>query len=96
MRAVLSFIAPETSGAKIKVLEDNEGAKALVGNSFSSARSEHIDVWFHFTRELFKSGRITIEFVPTEEQHAGMLTKALGRAKLEKHPSRCLVEIGTG
>ena len=29
--------------------------------------------------------RIIIEFVPTEEQHADMLTKALGGAKLEKH-----------
>eukprot|EP00903_Cladosiphon_okamuranus_P021398 g19668.t1 len=85
VRAVLSFIAPEKSGAKIKVLEDNEGAKALVENPFSLARSKHIDVRFHFIRELFKSGRITIEFVPTEEQHADMLTKVLGRAKLEKH-----------
>ena len=30
MRAILSFIAPETSGASIKVLEDNQGAKALI------------------------------------------------------------------
>ncbi|CAB1099177.1 unnamed protein product [Ectocarpus sp. CCAP 1310/34] len=28
VRGVLSFIAPETSGAKIKVLEDNKGALA--------------------------------------------------------------------
>ena len=26
------FIVPETSGASIKVLEDNEGAKALINN----------------------------------------------------------------
>lgn len=85
VRAVLSFVAPETSGAKIKVLEDNAGAKALVENPFSSARSKHIDVRYHFIRELFKLGKITIEFVPTEEQHADMLTKALGKAKLAKH-----------
>ena len=30
VRAVLSFIAPETSGASIKVLEDNQGAKVLI------------------------------------------------------------------
>ena len=28
--AVLSFIAPETCGASIKVLEDNQGTKALI------------------------------------------------------------------
>ena len=32
VRAVLSFIAPEMSGARIKVLEDNKGAKALIEN----------------------------------------------------------------
>ncbi|CAB1101563.1 unnamed protein product [Ectocarpus sp. CCAP 1310/34] len=36
VRGVLSFIAPETSGAKIKVLEDNKGALALIENPFSS------------------------------------------------------------
>ena len=31
--AVLFFTVPETSGASIKVLEDNEGAKALINNA---------------------------------------------------------------
>lgn len=30
--SVLSFIAPETRGARIKVLEDNQGANALIEN----------------------------------------------------------------
>ncbi|CAB1120978.1 unnamed protein product [Ectocarpus sp. CCAP 1310/34] len=85
VRGVLSFIAPGTSGAKIKILEDNQGALALIENPFSSARSEHIDVRFHFILELFKSGKITAEYVPTGEQHADMLTKVLGREKLEYH-----------
>ncbi|CAB1104418.1 unnamed protein product [Ectocarpus sp. CCAP 1310/34] len=85
VRAVLPLVAPETSGAKIKVLEDNKGALALVQNPFSSATSKHIDVRYHFIRELFKSGKITAEYVPTEEQHADMLTKVLGRTKLEYH-----------
>ena len=54
-RAVVSFIAPETSGASIKVLEDNQGAKALIENPLSSARSKHIDVRYHFIRDLFRT-----------------------------------------
>ncbi|CAB1100124.1 unnamed protein product [Ectocarpus sp. CCAP 1310/34] len=53
--------------------------------SGAKARSKHIDVRFHFIRELFKSGKITAEYVPTGEQHADMLTKVLGREKLEYH-----------
>ena len=58
VRAVLSFIPPETCGASIKVLEDNQGTKALIKNFLSSARSKHIDVRFHFIRELFKTRKI--------------------------------------
>ena len=39
VRAVLSFIVPETSGASTKFFEDNQGAKALIENPLSSARS---------------------------------------------------------
>eukprot|EP00903_Cladosiphon_okamuranus_P011519 g10846.t1 len=85
VRAVLSFVAPETSGAKIKVLEDNQGAIALVQNPRSSARSKHIDVRFHFIRELFRSGRISLEYIKTDDQHADLLTKVLSKAKLEYH-----------
>ena len=40
MKAVLSFIAPETYGASIKILEDNMGAKSLIENPLSSASQD--------------------------------------------------------
>ena len=59
VRAVLSFIAPETSGANIKVLEDIEGAKALIENPLSSARSKHTEMYFHFIRDLSSTRKIS-------------------------------------
>ena len=85
MRAVLSFIAPETWGASVKVLEDNQGTKALIENPLSSARSKHIHVLFHFIRELFKALKISVEYVALAEQHADILTKALSRANFMYH-----------
>ncbi|CAB1111208.1 unnamed protein product [Ectocarpus sp. CCAP 1310/34] len=85
VRAVLSFVAPETSGSSIQVLEDNQGTIALVQNPLSSGRTKHIDVRFHFIRGLFRSGDISVKFVPTTEQHADLLTKALSRASLQYH-----------
>ncbi|CAB1105045.1 unnamed protein product [Ectocarpus sp. CCAP 1310/34] len=85
VRAVLSFVAPETSGSSIKVLEDNQGAIALVQNPLSSGRTKHIDVRYHFIRGLFRSGDISVKFVPTTEQHADLLTKALSRVSLHYH-----------
>ena len=61
VRAVLSFIALETCGASIKVLEDNQGTKTLIENPLSSTGSKHIDVRFHFIRKLFRARKISAE-----------------------------------
>ena len=78
VNAVLAFIAPETSGAKIKVLEDNQEAKALIENPLSSARNKHIDMRFHFIRDLFRRGTISVEYAPTAVSytHLTLPTKA--------------------
>ena len=78
--AVLFFIAPVTSGTSIKVLEDNKGAKALIEKPLSSTRSKHIDMRFHFIYGLFRTQKISGEYVASAEQHANILTKALSRA----------------
>ena len=53
-RVVHFFISPETSWASIKALEDNQGAKALIENPLSSARSKQIDL--HSTSSVIYSG----------------------------------------
>ena len=68
VRAVLSFIAPETCGASMKVLEDNQGRKILIDNPLSSARSKHIDVRFHFIREVFEARKISLEYFASAQQ----------------------------
>ena len=78
IEAVLEF-AISQCGRAIDMYEDNEGAKALAENPQSSHRSKHIDVRFHFLRELVRLGQVTIHSVASAEQHADILTKPLGR-----------------
>ena len=85
VRAVLSFIAPETCGASKKFLEDNQGTKALIESPLSSARSKYIDVHFHFIHTLFKARKISPEYVASAEQHADIRSKALSRANVRHH-----------
>ena len=85
VRAVLSFIAPETCRASMKLPEDNQGTKVLIENPLSSARSRHIDVRFHFIRGLFKARKISVEYVASAEKHANILTKAISRANFRYH-----------
>ena len=51
----------------------------------SSARSKHIDVRFHFIRDLLKARKISVEYVASAAQHADRLTKALSRANFKYH-----------
>ena len=88
VRAVLSFIAPETSVVSIDVLEDNQGTKALIENPLSFARNKLIDVHFHPIRDLFRTRKISVEYVALAEQHADILPKTLSRANFQYHRKR--------
>jgi hypothetical protein len=46
-------------------------------------RAKHIDVIHHYVQEVFADKRLLIEFVPSGDQLADPLTKALGRTILE-------------
>ena len=85
VKAVLSFIVPSLSEKSIKVLEDNEGAINLAANPLSSARTKHIDVRFHFIRELVRTGMIAVEHIPTKEQRADILTEEFVDAIFREH-----------
>ena len=76
---------PSLSQKTIKVFVDNDGAIKLASNPLSSARTKHIDVRFHFVRELVSSGIIAVEYVPTNEQRTDILTKALVRPIFGEH-----------
>ena len=85
VKVVLSFIVPSLSEKSIKVLVDNEGAINLAANPLCSARTKHIDVCFHFIRELVRTGTIAVEHIPTKEQRADILTKAFVGAIFTEH-----------
>ena len=85
VKEVLSFIIPFISENCIKVFVDNDGAISLENNSLSSARTKRIDVRFHFIRELTRSKTISVEYVPTQEQRADILAKALTGSIFKEH-----------
>ena len=85
VKGVLSFIIPSISENCIKVFVDNNGAISLANNPLNSARTKHIDVRFHFIRELTRSKTMSVEYVPTKEQRADILTKALTGAIFKEY-----------
>ena len=79
VNGMLQFLRPSRKPGEIDALEDNEGAIALPENPLSSRRSKHIDVRHHFLGNLTEEGVIEVTHVPSEKQHAHILTKALPR-----------------
>lgn len=65
---------------KPKLLIDNQGAISLA-HTFENKRSKHIDLRYHFIRDIVKKNILTTEYVPTDCNVADGLTKALGATK---------------
>ena len=59
------------------IFEDNQDVVQLSQNPVSNLNSKHIDVRHHFLRELVRQGDISVSHVPSEYQHADILTKTL-------------------
>jgi peroxiredoxin family protein len=56
----------------------------LAKNPIMHGRSKHIDVRFHFLRELCKEGVIELKHCNTQDQIADIMTKALKMDTFEK------------
>jgi transposase InsO family protein len=60
---------------------DNQSAILLAKNAMFHERTKHIAIRYHFIREKLEEGEICVEYVPTNEQVADVLTKPLTREK---------------
>ncbi|GFQ03541.1 copia protein [Phtheirospermum japonicum] len=59
---------------------DNKSALFLSQNPIAHKRAKHIDIDYHFVRELVSAGRLATQFVPSNLQVADIFTKALPRS----------------
>ena len=69
----------------IDVFGDNQNAIELSKNSVYHKRSKHIDISFHYTRELVERKEIVITYVRTNFMPADILTKPSTKYKHEKY-----------
>ena len=62
---------------------DNQSAIHLSKNSTFHSRSKHIDVRYHWIRDILETKELHLEKVHTTQNGSDMLTKSLPREKLE-------------
>ena len=71
-------IKPQTD-----LMVDNQSAIKLIKSGQMNRRSKHIDVRYYFISEVFDQGLFRLEYCPTNEQVADILTKPLQKQKFE-------------
>lgn len=76
MRRILEKLGHKYKGSTT-IMCDSSSAIKLSKNPVMHGRSKHIDVRFHFLRDLVKDGVIKMEFCGTRDQVADVMTKPL-------------------
>ena len=68
----------------IQIYGDNRGSLDMVQNPVKHNRTKHIDIRYHFIRELSQAKVITVNHVSSDDNVADVLTKPLPKLKYEK------------
>jgi hypothetical protein len=76
--------------AEHKVFTDNQGVLLWAKGNTSNRRSRHVDIGYHYLCHAERDGLITMMYVPTKENYADLLTKALARGEFLPLAARIL------
>ena len=87
----LSEVLPSHS-VQTTIYSDNQSAIALIKSDAHSHRSKHIDTRHQFMSYVMKHERISLEYLPTGQQLADLLTKVQPLALMSSMRRQLLVE----
>ena len=62
---------------------DNSNAIDISKNPVQHFKTKHIEIRYHFIRDLVERKIVCLEYIPTERQNADIFTKPLDRSKFE-------------
>jgi hypothetical protein len=77
-------ILPTQSGS-ITLYCDNQATLKLVQGDNYHARMKHINIHYHFIRDVVKKGYIKLQYCPMDDMMADILTKVLLCWKVNQH-----------
>ena len=61
----------------VKIYSDNQSAIAIAHGNQQHARTKHFDIRLYFIRDTIDDGDIAVQYLPTEQMLADILTKGL-------------------
>ncbi len=85
---IFGLTAAQSEKKPVLVFVDNQGAIKMAKNDSSSTRTKHIDIQYHFVRDCLAKNLFSVDYCPTQDMAADLLTKPLQRVLLEKFRSK--------
>jgi hypothetical protein len=65
------------------ILCDNQSCIKMTENPVFHDRSKHIEIRYHYIRDMVQRGALKLQYISTDEQVVDVLTKPLSRVKFE-------------
>ena len=84
MRRLSAELIGRPPAGATTIFEDNQSAISMTKNPQFHGRSKHISIKYHFVRDQVTDGTIKVEYCPTTEMIADMLTKGLSKEQFTK------------
>ena len=66
------------------LFEDNNSCIAMSENPLHHKRTKHIDISYHYTRDIVENDVVVLCKISSEEQLADILTKPLGKTVFQR------------
>lgn len=82
LHSVLLELGQSMNNNPLMLHGDNKGTIELIKNPIISDRSKHIDVAYHYVRELYATKKLSVKHIPGVENPADICTKALPAPRL--------------
>ena len=79
----------------IPICSDNQGSIFIASNPVTEKRSKHIDIRYHYIRDVIAAGHIKVYFIDGENNPADMFTKSLGHVKFNLFRPQLGLEFST-
>ena len=83
----------EATASKYAVISDSQPAIKLCQNPLYHGRCKHLDVTQHFMRFEYDNHRTSLSYIPSGENVADLLTKALPRPLFEKLRAKIMEHV---
>jgi hypothetical protein len=79
----------------LPVYGDNQGSIFLASNPLTEKRTKHIDIKYHYIRDLLEEEKVELFFVSGNDNPADLLTKSLGHIKFNRFRSQLGLTFNT-